>query len=101
MRVFRLIAVFAFVLVLGASQASALPRKVENHTSGVFSLVVDLLVTLWSKAGCHIDPLGGCAPSVPEDEEGCGIDPWGRCSSSNTPATDEGCGIDPLGRCGS
>lgn len=101
MRAFRLIAVFALVLSLGASQASALPRQVENHTQGVFSLVVDLFATLWNKAGCTIDPLGGCAPSAPETEEGCRIDPWGRCASSTAPATDAGCGIDPWGRCGS
>lgn len=89
MRVLRLIAVFALVLALGASQASALParegagpRQVGNHTRGVFSLLADLIVTLWSKEGCRIDPLGGgCAPSAPETEEGCRIDPWGRCSA--------------------
>lgn len=68
MRVFRPIAVFALVLALGASQASALPRQVENHTQGFFSLVVDLLMTLWNKAGCTIDPLGGCArQAAPRD----------------------------------
>ena len=107
MRVFRLIAVFALVLALGVVQASALParegagrRQVENHTHSVFSLVGDIFVTLWNKAGCTIDPLGGCVPSVPETKEGCRIDPWGRCSSSTAPATDAGCGIDPWGRCG-
>ena len=101
MRVLRLALVVAFAAVLGTSQASALPSrlKVENYTRSAFSLLGDLMVALWNKAGCRIDPLGGCAPSASETESGCRIDPWGRCADATAPA-DAGCGIDPLGRCG-
>lgn len=37
-----------------------------------------LLTSIWSEAGCIMDPDGRCAPA-PQADEGCIMDPNGGC----------------------
>jgi hypothetical protein len=63
-----------------------------------------LLVNVWSKSGCGIDPYGRCidSPAPQNLDNGCGLDPYGRCLNAQAPSPqnlDSGCGADPYGRC--
>jgi hypothetical protein len=106
MRVLRLATVLVLGLALGASQASAaqvqrepIPRGLKPDThSIILERLGSLLMSLWSKAGCKIDPLGNCVASTTSTDTGCGIDPLGRCAAS-TPTGDTGCTIDRWGGC--
>jgi hypothetical protein len=110
--------VMAVLLTLAASWSHAGERQSPAHQSlrlsqeawnEPASKLFALFSRLWAKAGCMIDPHGGCstngATTPPaETEVGCGIDPHGGCGTSGTAttsaATDEGCMIDPHGGCG-
>ncbi|HEX7184162.1 MAG TPA: hypothetical protein VF756_20195 [Thermoanaerobaculia bacterium] len=90
----KAVVVLVVCLVLGAPWAWASERRteavsveIERATPGgaeVFEHLWDLLIAVWSEAGCRIDPLGsGCTEdSGPE---------------AATPAGDAGCTMDPLG----
>lgn len=53
-------------------------QGVELAVPEIFSRIWSFLRRVESKEGCHIDPLGRCAPA-PQPKEGCNIDPNGRC----------------------
>jgi hypothetical protein len=109
----------ALLLLLAAFLAlpwpsAAAPRQAPNATtlapSTLWNHAWSFLQSLWSEAGCIIDPGGRCAAgaSKPTTDTGCGIDPGGRCITGGAQVTppsppqtnlDEGCGIDPGGRC--
>jgi hypothetical protein len=117
MRAFRPAAsVLLLALTLGApglasarSTANAAPPRAAEQGDLLLQLRA-LLVSLWSPAGCEIDPFGRCvpgtqavSPKLPTADAGCRIDPWGRCapgtSAPRVPTVNAGCEIDPLGRC--
>jgi hypothetical protein len=69
-----------------AAQAAPRPRDTTNTERAKLAVTAflaelgDSLVSLLSKAGCGIDPHGGCNPEPlpPENlDAGCGIDPHG------------------------
>jgi hypothetical protein len=109
MRVLHLIAVLVLCLTFGVSQASAAQARRETASRevkpatlnfhGILGRLGGLLTAIWTKEGCGIDPLGGCAPSMPTSDSGCTIDPLGGCAT-NTSNSDAGCVIDPWGSCG-
>lgn len=84
----------------GASSAAtsrlgseAPPRELKGTASSTFGFLHPLwgfFTSFWIKAGCGIDPLGGCAggngfslgaPQGEDTNEGCRIDPLGGCGS--------------------
>lgn len=83
---------------------AAEPRSGGTRAGDFFPSFWSFLLSWWSpgntsKAGCTIDPLGGCreeATTAPTTDSGCGIDPLGGCQEA-APTTEESCGIDPLG----
>ena len=110
--------VMAVLLTLAATWGHAGERQSPAHHSlGRLSQEVwnepaaklfALFSSLWAKAGCGIDPHGGCgtsgtATTSEATDEGCMIDPHGGCGTNGAvaapAATDEGCGIDPHGGC--
>jgi len=89
--------VVGFLLGASAAPASVARRAARgNETTPAVRSAMDLLhqlasllVSLYSKEGCHIDPLGGCIPgsataptgdSTSNGDVGCQIDPWGGCA---------------------
>ncbi len=96
MRILRSSAlVFLLVLPLcssGALGAQARASRSAQPTAaaspGLLGQLRGFLVSLWSPAGCEIDPLGikSCHPT-------------GLVAPRPAPAADAGCEIDPLGRC--
>ncbi|HKV11854.1 MAG TPA: hypothetical protein VJ725_27155 [Thermoanaerobaculia bacterium] len=88
MRVLRPFAVL-LLLVLGASGAAAspVPRPADVpeakasvlHLPSFFARLESLLASVWSKAGCRMDPWGRCIESTPTTEAGCRMDPLGLC----------------------
>lgn len=81
--------------LLTASGAFAAPVPLE-----ILSRAWGLITSLWTKTGCHIDPLGRCTPEP--QKTGCGVDPNGGCVAQLTASpqqTETGCAIDPFGRC--
>lgn len=122
----RRVVLFAALLLLSASMASAAPRPGSHQPAGisvgigipdVLSAVWGFVTGGWMKEGCRIDPSGRCVTTLPT-KEGCNIDPSGRCLSTSAPViqpigasgsqhrdrrpvlrTKEGCHIDPSGRC--
>ena len=102
----RLIASIALLLVLAASlQASAAPSwsRAASHNASVsetplslWSLAWRSVQSVWSKAGCSLDPYGRCLPSTLQElENGCSIDPYGHYRGSEK----AGCRLDPYGHC--
>ncbi len=64
----------------------------------------NLLVALWDREGCNIDPSGHCVNGPaqnppPQPKAGCEIDPNGRCVKVPAQNTEIGCNIDPNGHC--
>ena len=66
------------------------PRPAHNAEPAPLALVSrawSFLTSLWSKAGCNIDPNGQCVSRTPlppptdQSDIGCNIDPNGRCVS--------------------
>jgi hypothetical protein len=96
MKMLRKAAVLVLLgLVLAAPWASAAEaREREPLLHGLWSF----LGSVWSAAGCRLDPLGGCStgeePQAPGTDAGCRLDPWG-CPP--LPSEDHGCRIDPWG----
>ena len=106
-------------LTLGASTsfaATATPATTARQGAAARGDLLDqlrgFLVSLWSPAGCEMDPLGRCIsgattalPHTLAAPVGCRLDPWGRClpgarsAVPQPPAPQAGCRIDPLGRC--
>ena len=103
----QIVAVFLLGLVVAAPWASAWDLRSESRGSstqsglGLLDRLGSFLTSLWDRAGCISDPLGGCASANEPSDAGCGIDPLGGCVDDRMPvnACDEGCGIDPLGGC--
>ncbi len=95
----RTILVFVLALLLAAPWASAAPRADAGPREALTHLW-SLLASLWSEAGCELDPDGRCAPDLPD--AGCEADPDGRClpeqESGAASDIDVGCEIDPSGR---
>ena len=111
MRVFRRTSLALLLgLTLCASWASAADSRRVGHPqaaqglAGTAGRLWSVLISLWSVAGCELDPLGLCSPaalrSAPADE-GCELDPLGRClpGGLRSAPADAGCRLDPLGRC--
>lgn len=99
MRSFRAFMMAALLSLTLAPVVEA--RPVARPVGDPLQPLWDVLARLWaptapaSKAGCSLDPLGGCNTTTAPTDAGCTIDPLG-CSGAAAP-TDEGCGIDPLG----
>lgn len=88
---FRRLAAFALVLGLTSSWVLAAPRHETRRSRGeitaaaspaslLLSRVWEWLSAVGSKAGCIIDPSGGCVGkpgTAPPPPAGCGIDPGG------------------------
>ena len=96
----------AALLVLCALLASPLAAapKFRSESSpaaaadDLFGWLRGAVSSIWSKAGCQIDPFGRCETA----KNGCQIDPHGRCLDKveKTPVSPKnGCQIDPYGRC--
>jgi hypothetical protein len=98
MRIFRPAAgVFLFLaLMLGTSTGFAAParatapaaRQGAAERGSLLLQLRDFLLSLWSPAGCEMDPWGRClqgartaVPRPPAPEAGCQIDPLGRCNT--------------------
>jgi hypothetical protein len=97
MRVLRCAAVLLFFgFALGAlpSVAAGAPRSESAFAEGraaagpayLFDRIWGLLASVWSEAGCSLDPLGRCHTGTASGEDdalladaGCTIDPLGRC----------------------
>jgi hypothetical protein len=84
----------AFILLallaapLGASGAKVRspgqPPKAKPGPVSLLSHPWSLVLEIWRKAGCDIDPSGRCvaAPApLNSADVGCGVDPDGRCRS--------------------
>jgi hypothetical protein len=97
---FRRTAALVLVLALLASAAVAGEARLSVPAPvGAFSTLWHLLTTLWSEAGCHLDPYGRCIDDVGSTgDAGCSADPFGRCTTASS-GTDAGCRADPYGRC--
>lgn len=95
----RLFILLFVVAALAAPPAWAAPRSQAD----IFARAWDFLASLWSAAGCIIDPHGGCR--MPTADAGCILDPHGGCATAEEevptppPTTDEGCILDPHGGC--
>lgn len=91
-----LVLLLAMVLASPAAPKGPRPFRVEDRqTSFVSALISDLRAQLWrllsrswEKAGCILDPHGGCKPDS-------------RGNTSTTVHGDEGCIADPNGGCAS
>jgi hypothetical protein len=84
------------------SREEARPARLAALARSAAALFWSRLTGLWEKAGCILDPNGGCAAgqSTAETDEGCGLDPNGGCAAGQSTAeTEAGCGIDPHGGC--
>ncbi len=95
----RTILAFVLAMVLVTPWASAEPRM-DIGSRDAFTRLWSLLTSLWSEAGCQLDPDGKCAPNLPD--AGCEADPNGRCLPEQDPSPtndlDAGCQADPDGR---
>lgn len=58
------------VLTLTAALATGRPAALSQ--------IWNLLTSIWSEAGCRMDPNGGCIPE-PQTDAGCRMDPSGGC----------------------
>jgi len=96
-------------LTLGASTGFAATTPAARQGAAARVVLLDqlrgFLVSLWSAAGCEMDPLGRCLPGKTTTQPhsltapaGCRIDPLGRCIPQG-PAPDAGCRVDPWGLC--
>jgi hypothetical protein len=121
MRIFRpaagvLLLVLGLALTLGTSAGFAASAPAARQGAAARGNLLDplwaFLVSLWSPAGCEMDPWGRClqgaraaVPHTPTADAGCEIDPLGRCIQGartavpRPPAPEAGCEWDPLGRC--
>jgi len=111
----------AFFLTTTAVSAETRPgarlrpaRTVAVSPMENFSGLWSLLVGLWTKNGCSLDPDGSCLPAAPT-KNGCSVDPSGIClptkndcqvdssgrclPAATTTTLDNGCSADPNGSC--
>jgi hypothetical protein len=98
------IVLVALFLVTTAVSAESRPgaRAHSARIAGLssvesFSGFWSVLVGLWTKNGCQVDPDGRCLPT----KNGCSVDPSGRClpPATTTITLDNGCQVDPNGSC--
>lgn len=88
----RLIGSLALCLVLAASlplagtqqSGAAPPRPIATQAIapvGLWALVWTTVHSLWTKAGCSLDPYGRCLPASPTPhlDGGFRVDPYGTC----------------------
>jgi hypothetical protein len=84
MRTSRTLAAALVLSALLAGPIGATPPKAKPGPVSILSQAWSLVLQIWQKAGCGIDPDGRCvaapAPSNSADV-GCGIDPSGRCGA--------------------
>jgi hypothetical protein len=80
-KVVRLLLVLALTLPWSAAAAPAV------ESPDLLSRLWQLLASLWSDSGCHIDPDGRCGddvtaepPDTSNGDSGCHLDPHGGCS---------------------
>ena len=73
---------------LGASGAKVrspgTPPKAKPGPAFLLSRAWSIALGVWEKAGCEIDPHGGCVTTPTHTnvvDVGCDIDPSGRCHS--------------------
>jgi hypothetical protein len=104
MRTPRTLAAALLLSALLAGPVGATPPQAKPGPASRLSQAWSLVLQIWRKAGCGIDPHGRCvtAPApLNSTDVGCGIDPSGRCLAAPAPSNsaDVGCGIDPDGRC--
>jgi hypothetical protein len=77
---------------LAAPSVWGAPRQMRvGAPSDLITRLWGTLTTLWTDAGCWLDP-HGCMPTP---DTGCKIDPHGVC----LPSPDAGCVADPHGGC--
>jgi hypothetical protein len=84
MRTFRTLAAAFLLLALLAVPAGATPPRAKPGPASLLSQAWSLVLQIWRKAGCDIDPDGRCltAPApLNSADAGCGIDPHGNCGS--------------------
>ncbi len=97
----RAAALLVLCALLASPLAAAPKFRSESFTAttadDLFGWLRGTLSSIWSKAGCQIDPFGRCETA----KNGCQIDPYGRClDKADTPLnTKNGCQLDPNGRC--
>jgi len=107
-RVVAVLALAAALAVPATMDAQARPRgeDAQAHAtvpaSNLGERLWRLLVKLWEKEGCIIDPNGHCTKRMTaKSDAGCIIDPNGVCrgGTGTTVQADEGCILDPNGGC--
>jgi hypothetical protein len=86
-----LLLLVAVLVTPWASAASPLPESLRVgqalESDPLVGPVWRLLRSVWTEAGCRIDPDGLCAsqpvmnPPPPQTKAGCRLDPNGRCIS--------------------
>lgn len=97
----RTAALLVLCALLASPLAAAPKFRSESFTTAaaddLFGWLRGALSSIWSKAGCQVDPDGICGTA----KNGCQIDPHGRClDKADTPVnTKNGCQLDPFGRC--
>ncbi|HET9211094.1 MAG TPA: hypothetical protein VFR03_11885 [Thermoanaerobaculia bacterium] len=82
MRTSRTLAAALVLSALLVGPVGATPPKAKPGPASILSQAWSLVLQIWRKAGCEIDPHGSCAIApVPSNstDVGCGIDPDGRC----------------------
>ncbi|HWM90549.1 MAG TPA: hypothetical protein VN493_07255 [Thermoanaerobaculia bacterium] len=81
----RRISVLLLALVLAAPWSLAAEPRFEQRGAAwnLFDRLWGALTSLWSEAGCTLDPSGKCLGGnvAPMGDNGCTLDPDGRCRS--------------------
>lgn len=104
----RLAAIILVAAAVSAPPVWGEPRRLpaESFSLEIFARVWNSVMSIWSGAGCIIDPHGGCGSGqAATSDAGCGADPHGGCATAGgevfipLPTTDSGCKIDPNGGC--
>jgi hypothetical protein len=95
-------AVLLVLCALLATPLAAAPNfRSESSTTAaagdLFGWLQGTLSSIWSKAGCQVDPFGRCETA----KNGCQLDSHGRCldKADTRVNTKNGCQLDPNGRC--
>lgn len=84
MRTSRTLAAALVLSALLAGPVGATPPKAKPGPASILSQAWSLVLQIWRKEGCVIDPDGRCrtAPApLSSADAGCVIDPSGRCRS--------------------
>jgi hypothetical protein len=76
-----LVLILPILLALFAAPANAVP--LNRAVPDLFSRGWSFLTSIWTAAGCSVDPYGRCGTSTaPEpilSDIGCSVDPFGLC----------------------